>query len=262
MWPDGNKLAVSVTVDIDAETMWTSRDPGNSSRPAVLSQAGFEIKYGIDLFLDLFEELSIPATFFVPGWVAEKHGEVIKRIADAGHELANHGYDHARISNHPPEYERWALERTNEALERLSGQPVLGYRAGYFEVTRTTLETMSELGMKYSSNFADSLMPYTHEDSDIVEVPTSSMWDDGPYYLFATEPPNYRQMYPPSVVHDMWLAEFEAMREMGGVMTPLLHPQLSARPSRLAALARLLRTMKEQGAYFATCATIAQLRDW
>jgi peptidoglycan-N-acetylglucosamine deacetylase len=256
--PPGDRTVVAITVDVDADTMWTSRDAANAGRPVVLSQAKYETDRGIDLFLKLFNDLAIDATFFVPGWVGERYPDAIRRIGDAGQEIGSHGYDHTRISAHPPEYERYTLERTNEVLGELTGGPIHGYRAPYFELTTQTFEVMQDLGMTYSSNMMDSIEPYVHADTETAEIPVSWMWDDGPYYLFATEPPNFRPMFPPSVVHDIWLAEFESIREMGGMMTLILHPQLSARPSRLAALSRLLQRFKEEGAWFASCREIAE----
>lgn len=251
-WPERYSCAVAVTVDVDAETMWTSRDPANARRPVVLSQAMFEIQYGVPAFLDLLESVGARSTFFVPGWVAQRHPQVVRSVADAGHEVANHGYDHARLSIHPPEFEEWTIRVTNEILSSLTGSPVLGYRAPYFEVTDQTIPLLDRLGMTYSSNFMSSLHPYQHAGGSIMELPVSWMWDDGPYYLFATEPPNYRQMYLPDDVYRIWRSEFDEISRLGGVMTLVLHPQLSARPSRLAVLRRLLHEMADGGAWLAS----------
>jgi peptidoglycan/xylan/chitin deacetylase (PgdA/CDA1 family) len=256
-WPGGHSAAVAVTVDLDAETMWTSKDAANARRPVVMSQAAFEIDFGVDYFLEAFADLAVVATFFVPGWVAERHPSLVRRIAGAGHEIASHGYDHTRISAHPPEFEKWTLTRTKDILEELVSDPVLGYRAPYFEMTEQTLDLLRDLGMTYSSNLMNSVHPYRHPGSGIVELPVAWMWDDGPYYLFATEPPNHRQMFPPSVVREAWYAEFRALTELGGMMNLVLHPQLSARPSRLAALKSLLEQMASEGAWLAPCRAVA-----
>jgi peptidoglycan/xylan/chitin deacetylase (PgdA/CDA1 family) len=257
-WPDGRPCAVAVTVDVDAETMWTSRDPANARRPVVLSQATFEIDYGVPAFLDLFDAVHARTTFFVPGWVAQRHPHVVELAAARGHEIANHGYDHARMSQHPPEVERWMITTTNDILSSLSDAPVVGYRAPYFEVSDQTLRVLQDLGMHYTSNFMNSLFPYQHEGTRLLELPVSWMWDDGPYYLFATEPPNFRQMYRPDDVTAIWRAEFDEIRRIGGVMTLILHPQLSARPSRLAALRGLLEEMAESGAWMASASEICE----
>jgi peptidoglycan/xylan/chitin deacetylase (PgdA/CDA1 family) len=256
-WPNGRSAAVAVTVDLDAETMWTSKDAANARRPVVMSQATYEIDFGVDYFLEAFAELGVVATFFVPGWVAERHSSIVRRIAESGHEIASHGYDHTRISAHPPEFEKWTLTRSKDILEELTGERIVGYRAPYFELTEQTLDLLRSLEMSYSSNLMNSVHPYRHPGTGIVELPVSWMWDDGPYYLFATEPPNYRQMFPPAVVRDAWYAEFQALADLGGLMNLVLHPQLSARPSRLVALKGLLAQMKSEGAWLAPCREIA-----
>jgi hypothetical protein len=104
----------------------------------------------------------------------------------------------------------------------------------------------------------NSLYTYRHDNSRVMELPVSWMWDDGPYYLFATEPPNYRQMYVPEDVYRIWRAEFDEMSRLHGAMTFILHPQLSARPSRLAVLTRLLRDMADAGAWLASGAEVTR----
>ncbi|MEL6530578.1 MAG: polysaccharide deacetylase family protein, partial [Pseudomonadota bacterium] len=55
------------------------------------------VENNVDRILDLFAEADVHATFFTLGWVAQRHPAMIRRIAEAGHELASHGYDHARV---------------------------------------------------------------------------------------------------------------------------------------------------------------------
>lgn len=73
------------------------------------------------------------------------------------------------------------------------------------------------------------------------------------------EPPNYRPMYRPDDVYAIWMGEFTEIARTGGVMTLVLHPQLTARPSRLAMLRQLLFDMRDGGAWFATGTGIC---DW
>src|SRR5689334_9452552 len=70
-WRRGAKSAFAVTFDVDAEEVWIGADPANARRPGVLSQGTYGAKVGVRLVLDLLERLRVPATFFVPGRVAE-----------------------------------------------------------------------------------------------------------------------------------------------------------------------------------------------
>ena len=72
-WPNGVRCAVMLTFDFYAETLWTSRDPGNARRPGVLSQGRYGAKVGVPKILDTLRDEGIKGTFFVPGWTVEHH---------------------------------------------------------------------------------------------------------------------------------------------------------------------------------------------
>ena len=55
------------------------------------------VEANCDAVLQIFAEAGAKGTFFTLGWVAERYPALIRRIADAGHEVASHGYDHARV---------------------------------------------------------------------------------------------------------------------------------------------------------------------
>ncbi|MCB1940374.1 MAG: polysaccharide deacetylase family protein, partial [Rhodocyclaceae bacterium] len=116
----------------------------------------------IQQILALLQARQVKATFFTLGWIAERHGPLIRQIAEQGHEIASHGYDHRRIGTFSPQSLRADLERTRALLEDCSGQPVIGYRAPSFSVTRDTLwiyDVLAETGHRYSS----SIFPISHD---------------------------------------------------------------------------------------------------
>ena len=83
----------------------------------------------VDKILALLDKYSVKATFFVVGYIAEQNPSLIKKIADCGHELASHGYYHRRIFDMTPESFEEDLVRSKDAIERVSGKKVRGYRA-------------------------------------------------------------------------------------------------------------------------------------
>ncbi|MEM8799768.1 MAG: XrtA system polysaccharide deacetylase [Pseudomonadota bacterium] len=112
--------------------------------------------------LDLFARKGVKATFFCLGWVAERHPELIRRIADEGHEVASHGYDHARVTSLTPESFRADLRKAKALLEDAGGTPVIGYRAPSFSIGDANLwalEVLGEEGYLYSS----SIYPIQHD---------------------------------------------------------------------------------------------------
>jgi polysaccharide deacetylase family protein (PEP-CTERM system associated) len=120
--------------------------------------------------LDLFDQAGVKATFFTLGWVAERHPALIRRIADAGHEVASHGWDHARVFTMDAKAFRADLERARAAIEDAAGQQVTGYRAPSFSIDRRTPwahPILAELDFAYSSSVA----PIAHDHYGWPESP-------------------------------------------------------------------------------------------
>jgi polysaccharide deacetylase family protein (PEP-CTERM system associated) len=105
--------------------------------------------------LAILAEAGARGTFFVLGWVAERHPELVREIARAGHEVATHGWSHAFVYNMTPESFREELSRSITLLAGLSGRPILGHRAPFFSITQKSLwalDIMEELGLRYDSS--------------------------------------------------------------------------------------------------------------
>jgi len=123
-----------------------------------------------DAVIDLFGRMGAKATFFTLGWVAQRNPALIRRIVDAGHELASHGWDHARVFTMTPAAFRDDLRRTRAVLEDLGGQRVTGYRAPSFSIDARTPwahEILAEEGYAYSSSVA----PVVHDHYGWPEAP-------------------------------------------------------------------------------------------
>ncbi|KFG89858.1 Polysaccharide deactylase, PEP-CTERM locus subfamily [Sphingobium herbicidovorans NBRC 16415] len=128
------------------------------------------VERNTDAVLALFAEAGVSATFFTLGWVAERYPALIRRIADAGHEVASHGYDHARVFSMTPEVFRADLRRSRALLEDASGQRVAGYRAPSFSIDQRTPwahSILAEEDYLYSSSVA----PIRHDHYGWPESP-------------------------------------------------------------------------------------------
>ena len=88
--------------------------------------------------LALFDEAGVKATFFTLGWVAARHPALIRRIAEAGHEIASHGWDHQRVFTMGEATFRADLERARDAIEDAGGRSPTGYRAPSFSIDART----------------------------------------------------------------------------------------------------------------------------
>lgn len=107
--------------------------------------------------LDQFAAADVKATFFTLGWVAERHPALIRRIHEAGHEVASHGWDHARVFTLGPAAFAADLARSRKAIEDAAGAPISGYRAPSFSIDARTpwaFPVLAEQGFAYSSSVA------------------------------------------------------------------------------------------------------------
>jgi polysaccharide deacetylase family protein (PEP-CTERM system associated) len=123
-----------------------------------------------DAVLALFEAADVKATFFTLGWVAERYPALIRRIAEAGHEVASHGWDHRRVFTMSAAEFRADLERARIAIEDASGHSPTGYRAPSFSIDRRTPwahEVLADEGYAYSSSVA----PIRHDHYGWPEAP-------------------------------------------------------------------------------------------
>ena len=108
-----------------------------------------------DRILALLGDAGVRATFFVLAWNAERHPEIVRRIAAAGHEVASHGYAHRLVYEQTQAAFRADLTRAKGVLEDLVGAPILGYRAPSLSITprsRWALDIVIECGFRYSSS--------------------------------------------------------------------------------------------------------------
>src|SRR6185312_11682318 len=171
-----------LTFDLDAETMWTARDPSFASRPVMMSQGAYGWKVGAPRILTLLERYGIKATFFVPGLIVDQRPALMERILAGGHEIAHHSYTHRWILTLTPDEEREEMQKGIESIVRVSGQRPRGWRSPAAEVSPITMPMLVKEGFSYSSNFFDDDSPYLHtvegKLSRIVELPFRWVLDD------------------------------------------------------------------------------------
>ena len=124
----------------------------------------------VDRVLEVFDDAGVNGTFFTLGWAAERFPEVIRRITDAGHEIASHGMRHARVWSQSPAEFREDVVRAKHLLEDATGQPVRGYRAASWSLDERTpwaYSILRESGYEYSS----SLYPIAHDHYGVPAAP-------------------------------------------------------------------------------------------
>ena len=129
----------------------------------------------IPLLLEMLAGCNVRATFFVLGWVARRYPRLVRQVADAGHEVASHGYWHQHLSRMTPTGLRQDLQASRRALEDITAAPVRGYRAPTFSLTRRTAwaaELVAEQGFAYDS----SVFPIYHDRYGVPEASAEPWW--------------------------------------------------------------------------------------
>ena len=135
--------------------------------------------------LELLDRHRYRATFFVLGWVAERHAKLVERIAAAGHEIASHGYGHELVTKLSPDAFREDVRTAKKILEDVTGAPITGYRAPSFTImpsTRFALEVLVQEGYLWDSSVVPVVHdvygwpgadPYLHR----IDTPSGSLWE-------------------------------------------------------------------------------------
>jgi polysaccharide deacetylase family protein (PEP-CTERM system associated) len=128
------------------------------------------VERNVDLILELLAEHEASATFFTLGWIAERYPDLVKRIAQAGHEIASHGYAHERASNQTQDAFFADIMLAKCVLEDIAGAAVTGYRAPSFSIGTGNLwahDCIARAGYRYSS----SVYPVRHDHYGMPDAP-------------------------------------------------------------------------------------------
>lgn len=128
------------------------------------------VEANMDHILAAFDRAGVHGTFFTLGWIADRHPRVVRAIVAAGHELASHGYGHARADGQTPGEFRDDVRRAKRVLEDLGGIAVAGYRAPTFSIgprNPWAFDVLAEEGYRYSS----SIYPVRHDLYGVPDAP-------------------------------------------------------------------------------------------
>lgn len=129
--------------------------------------------------LEFLDEHKVKATVFTVGTLAEKDPDIVRKIHDAGHEIAHHSYHHITLDKQNPDDFSEDTKKNKNILEDITGAPVIGYRAPVFSLTRKTLwavDILKNMGFEYSS----SILPAANPLHGMASVPSEPFqWSNG-----------------------------------------------------------------------------------
>lgn len=263
-----SQSTVCLSFDFDALSVWFSYA---QTSPNMLQRGEYGARVGVPRILQLLKRYQLPATFFVPGHTVESFPDETLAIRDAGHELAHHSYNHVAPAEQSADEEREDIERALNAFAAIDVRPI-GYRAPGDHSPRT-LELLEEYGFHYDSSYKGAdYQPYrprvgdhTTRDTPLVrgrearlwELPTSYEFDDWIYFQYNFSP--YRNgTSSPNKVLEIWCAELDWMDDNidDGVLTVLMHPQITGRGSRIGMLEQFIQHGLERGVQFQAMAQV------
>jgi peptidoglycan/xylan/chitin deacetylase (PgdA/CDA1 family) len=245
-WPGGADVAVSLTFDVDAECGWLQAGPEYARRLSTLSDARYGIVRGLPRLLGVLEKHDVPATFYIPGDTAIRHRAALQPIVAAGHEIGHHGHQHLVSYRIAADAQRAEIVDGFAALAEQLGVEPIGYRSPSWELTPETFDLLVEFGFAYDSSCMGDDRPYLERQGEraIFEFPVHWHLDDWP--LFGWHPSRGGIQTAPSVVRDMWLAEFEVALAERRHLTYTMHPEVTGRGLRAVMLDELIAGMRER----------------
>jgi peptidoglycan-N-acetylglucosamine deacetylase len=263
-WPDGVRAAACFTFDVDAESPILFEHPESVDWLDVMSHQAYGARTGIARLLRVLDRRRIRATFFIPGYSAERWPEICRSIRDAGHEIAHHGYLHEGAHGATPAEEEARIVRGLAALDGVLGVRPTGYRAPNWELTFETPGILARYGFAYDSGLMDADHPYVLGTSPepgaptLVELPGHWSLDDWEPYNYLPGITGSGVIASPADVLERWTLELGAIVEDGGLFMLTNHPFVSGRASRAEGLERLIeRAQAMDGVWIATAAEIA-----
>ncbi len=261
VWPNGARVAVSLSFDVDTEAVWLGFI-GQSS-PSYMSRGEYGARVGMRRIIKLLDKHDIPATFFIPAMTMELHPEVVKVLrAKPRHEIGFHSYVHENPLGLAPDEERAVYKKAIDLHVKHFGKKPVGFRSAAWDLTPATINIVKEMGFLYESSMMADDRPYEliaqGKPTGLIELPVEWILDDWPYFQL-TWPAGHVSLRNAEDVFSIWRDEFDGAYEEGTAFILTMHPQVMGHRYRMQMLDRLISYMKSKpGVWFATHEEIAR----
>jgi peptidoglycan/xylan/chitin deacetylase (PgdA/CDA1 family) len=255
-WPNGARVAVALSFDIDNSTptlglgIWGSEP---------MSRGQYGAVDGLPRILRVLDKENVPASFFIPAVSAALNPEMIPAIqSKKRHEIGIHGWIHENLAElNDDAKEQKLLNQSIELLTKAMGKKPVGYRAPSWAMSPFTMKQVKEAGFLYDSSLMSSDDAYEisldGNPTGVVELPIERIVDDAPYFGAANG-----SLPSPELVEKIFQDEFDVAYEEGGLYVLTMHPHYTGHRSRALWLDKLIVYMKSKpGVWFATHQDVA-----
>jgi peptidoglycan/xylan/chitin deacetylase (PgdA/CDA1 family) len=255
-WPNGARVAVCLSFDIDNESPLMARDL--APLPVPMSETEYGATEAMPRILAMLDKEKLPASFYIPAVSAILAPEMVPAIVKAGrHEIALHGWIHESLPtlDNAAEEER-LLKQSLDYFEKVTGKRPVGTRAGAWAFSHHTMGILLKSGLLYDSSMMARDDPYllkaNGKETSLIELPVSWVLDDAPYFTRAGALPS------PEAIFKVYQDEFDLAYRENGMLMLTFHPHIVGRRSRMVHLEKLVAYMKSKpGVWFATAEQIA-----
>ena len=255
-WPNGARVAVALSFDMDNATTTLARGtPG--SEP--MSRGQYGAVDGLPRILRVLDKENVPASFFIPAVSAALNPEMIPAIqSKKRHEIGIHGWIHENLVElNDQAKEQQLLNQSIDLLTKAMGKRPVGYRAPSWAMSPYTMKQVKDAGFLYDSSLMASDDAYEitldGQPTGVVELPIERILDDAPYFGAANG-----SLPSPDLVDKIYRDEFDVAYEEGGLFVLTMHPFYTGHRSRALWLDKLIAYIKTKpGVWFATHEEVA-----
>lgn len=260
-WPNGAKVAVSLSFDIDTEPVWVGFQEVRT--PSYMSRGEYGARTGHPRVLKLLAKHDIPATFFIPAMTMELHPEVVPGLLKhPEYEIAFHSYVHENPLQLTEDEERQVYKKALKIFEKHVGRKPLGFRSAAWDLTDATIKIVNEMGFLYETSMMSDERPYMlnsyGKETGLIELPVEWILDDWPLFQISW-PTKHVAIRNADDVFSIWRDEFDVAHEEGTLFMLTMHPQVIGHRYRIKMLDRLITHMKDKGdVWFATHEQVAR----
>ncbi|MGD9741451.1 MAG: polysaccharide deacetylase [Dongiaceae bacterium] len=260
-WPNGARVAVSITFDIDSDSVLHLAHP---DRADMLVSAMTWLKYdtvAVPRILEMYRRYGLKQTFFFPAWCMERYPWLVDPILKDGHEIAHHGYLHEHPNEQTREGEAYWTSRAIDTIKKMTGQKPRGYRAPLYNFSKNSADILCQNDFLYDASLMGDDIPYVlkSKHGSLIELPSHWAMDDWPQYTHSPEMNYLMPIKSPNEAMYVYMSEFEEMWEHKGLWVAVWHPFVSGRLARCARVGRMIEDMqKKGGVWFATMEEIAR----
>ncbi len=260
-WPDGARVAVSLSFDFDTEPVWMGFQDQKS--PSYMSRGEYGARVGMPRIFSLLEKHKIPASFFIPAISMVLHPQVIEELKKhSDYEIGFHSYVHENPLTLSEAEERAVYAKAMKIfVERVGKRPV-GFRSAAWDLTPATIQIVKDMGFLYESSMMADDRPYSlvsdGKETGLIELPVEWILDDWPLFQISW-PSKHVSIRNADDVYSIWKDEFDGAYEEGTLFLLTMHPQVIGHRYRMQMMDKLITYMKSKpGVWFATHEQVAR----